>query len=73
MGDLITLNQKTSLDVPADRVLNAAIGNVEKVVIIGYDNDGAFYFASSMADGGDVLWLLENLKVNLLQIAREKR
>ena len=72
MGELITLHQITSLDIPADRVLTSAVGKLEKCVVMGYDHEGNFWFSSSVADGGDVLWLLENLKANLLNLAREE-
>lgn len=71
MGDLITLHQITSLDIPADRVLSEAMGEMDKAIVMGYDKEGEFYFASSIADGGDVLWLLENMKINLLQLAHD--
>jgi hypothetical protein len=74
MGDLLTLPVITSLDLPADRVLEAAKGKLKAVVILGFEQDeeGSFYFASSKADGGDILWLIENLKANLLNLAREE-
>ena len=36
------------------------------IVAIGFKNDGEFYFASSLADGGDVLWLMELAKRALM-------
>lgn len=66
MGDVIELNMITRLDLPADRVLEAAIGKLDKVVILAYDKDGNEYFASSVADGGTVLWLMERCKVCLM-------
>lgn len=68
MGKVIPLNNVTRLDMPADRVLEAAIGKLEKVVVLGYDEDGDEYFASSVADGGTVLWLMERLKLKLLTV-----
>lgn len=70
MTDNITnLNQVTKLDIPAERVLQAALdAGLTDVVITGYDPDGNEYFASSMADGGDALWLLERAKLELLRI-----
>ena len=68
MGKVIPLNNVTRLDMPADRVLEAAIGKLEKVVVLGYDDDGDEYFASSVADGGTVLWLMERLKLKLLTV-----
>lgn len=71
MGEVIILNNITSLDIPADRVLEGAIEKLEQVVILGYEKDGSEYFASSIADGGTVLWLLERLKIKLLDIVDE--
>lgn len=57
----------TKLDMPADRVLEAASGQLEGVVVIGFDHAGELYAASSYADGGTVLWLLEQCKTQLLK------
>lgn len=60
----------TRLDVEPSRVLEqAAQAGLSSVVIIGYDADGGEYFASSYADGGDVLWHLERAKFKLMVIA----
>ena len=66
VGKLLVLNGVTKLDLPVDRVLEQAKGNLEGVVIIGYDKDGDSYFASTYADGGTVLWLIEQCKKALL-------
>lgn len=59
----------TKLDLPADRVLQKAIDSgVTQVVIAGYTADGDEYFASSVADGGSALWLLERCKLKLLAV-----
>lgn len=52
----------TKLDLPPDRPLEQAIGKLQDSIVIGYDHDGDFYFSSSLADGGDVLWLIETAK-----------
>ena len=58
----------TPLDVPCERILNAALeSTLQKVVLVGVDADGEMYFASSMADGGDALWWLEKAKKALLE------
>lgn len=63
-----TLNVITRLDIPVDRVKKAAEkANLEQVIIIGFDKDGEFYFSSSKADGGTVLWLMEVAKKKLLE------
>jgi len=57
----------TRLDIPVERVLEGATGKLSSVVILGYTTDDDLYFASSLADGGDVLWLLEKAKKLLLE------
>lgn len=61
----------TRLDIDPDRVLQEAIGNLEGVVIAGCDKDGNHWFASSYADGGETLWLLEALKKRLMEIGTD--
>lgn len=65
--NVVTLNAATRLDVPPDRVLDAAKdARLTGAVVLGWDADGQEYFASSIADGSDVLWLIERLKLKLL-------
>lgn len=52
---------------------NVLLGAAERasltqVVIIGYEPDGEMFFSSSIANGPDVLWLLELAKRRLLDI-----
>lgn len=66
---IIPLGNITRLDLPTERVLDQVKGHCsDGVVVIGFDDDGEFYFASSIADGGEVLWLLEQAKLKLLQV-----
>ncbi len=59
-AEIITLETITSLDLPADRILNSALaGDLKGVVIIGWTNDGDEYFASSYADAAEAGWLLQ--------------
>lgn len=68
-GNVIVLDVVTRLDIPAERVLKAALEHgLESVVICGHDKDGNEYFASSLADGADALWILERCKKKLLEI-----
>jgi hypothetical protein len=69
VSNVIPLGNITRLDLPADRILEQAIGKMDGVVIMGYDKDGAEYFASSYADGGYVLWLAEKMKKRLLEVS----
>ena len=68
MGKVIPIGCITKLDLPVDRVLDSAKNNLDSVVIAGYDKEGELYFASTMADGGEVLWLIEQLKIQLLNV-----
>lgn len=68
MGKVIEWKGITKLDIPVDRILENNKGQLEGVVILGYDLEGNEFFASSYADGGDVLWLLERCKLKLLGV-----
>ena len=70
VGEVIPYTGVTTLDADADLILRDALSSgLTDAVILGYDADGDEYFSSSMADGGDVLWLLERLKAQLLAIS----
>lgn len=66
MSKVVPIGCITSLDVPVDRVLDAAKEQLEGCVLMGWDNDGELYFASTYADGGTILWLMEQCKMRLL-------
>lgn len=66
--NVINLGCVTRLNLPVDRVLDAAKDNMDGCVIMGWDKEGELYFASTYADGGTVLWLMEQCKKNLLEI-----
>lgn len=70
--NVTVLKVVTRLDVPTERVLNAAIeANLQKCFIVGLNADNELYFASSMADGGDVLWYLEKAKYLLMNVSTD--
>ena len=71
MADVTNFGGITKLDMDPDRVLNAALGQMDEVVIGGFDKDGNQYFASSVADGGQALWHLERAKWALMKITDE--
>lgn len=63
----------TSLDVPTERILQAALEEedaLQSVVVLGWKASGEMYFASSFAGGPEVLWLIEMAKMNLLEMRR---
>lgn len=67
--NVVELDVVSTLDLPPERILEAAKENVAGgVVVVGYDADGEFYFASSFANGAEVIWLTEMAKKRLLEI-----
>ena len=66
--NVVYLDVETRLDLPADRVLEQALGKMDHVVIVGYDTEGNEYFASSKADAAEVIFHLERAKYKLLRI-----
>ncbi len=67
MAIIIPLNNITYLDLDPDQVLKNIIGKLNSVVVLGYDLEGDEFFASSIADGADVCWLMERCKKQLLE------
>lgn len=68
MGEVVRGGFITSQNSRPDGVLEgAAEYGLTEVVIVGFDKDGDFYFASSQANSGDVIYLLERAKYNLLK------
>jgi hypothetical protein len=57
----------TSLDIPADRILESAIGKLEGVVLIGITKDDEEYFAVSYGAGPMPIWLIERFKTEYLK------
>lgn len=50
MGEVVAGNFITTLPIPPEKVLQAAIDRgLQEVVVVGFDNDGEFYFAGSDA------------------------
>lgn len=69
MGKVILFSGITKLDLPPDRILENMMGtDIDGVVLMGYRKDGTDFFCSSYADGGVVLWLIEQMKLKLLNV-----
>lgn len=69
MSNVVDLDNVTRLDLPPDRILKkAGEADLEVAIVIGVDRDGDFWFASSAADGGTVLWWIEKAKKALLEV-----
>lgn len=67
MAKIIPFGGITKLDLDPDLILENNKGEFEGFVLIGYGKDGVEKFASTYADGGTVLWLLERCKKQLIE------
>jgi len=66
-NNVIFINDKpTTLNIPPERVLEAAKGQLKRVLVLGTDKEGLFYFCSSTSDKKESLWLVDNFKNQLL-------
>ncbi len=64
---VVEFTGSTRLDLPVDTILSKVKkAKLDEIIVIGFDEEGDFYFASSKGDGGDMLWLLEKAKKMLL-------
>ena len=71
-GDnVIPLGNVTTLDMPPDRILQQAIGEMSDVMVVGWDHDGELYVRTNFSDGGAVLWLLEKVRQELLKCTED--
>ncbi len=67
MGEVLEPSFITTLDIPVERILRKAQeAGLTTVVVMGWDENESLYFASSVSDGGEVLWLMEKCKRDLL-------
>lgn len=70
MADVHVLDVVTKIDTSPERVLGrAAEARLDSALVIGWDGD-ELYFASSIANGAEVLWLLEEAKAQLMAKGR---
>jgi hypothetical protein len=67
-GNVVILGGKTTLPIPPDRVLKGALGELESVIVIGHAKDGTEWHASSISDKGDLLFMVERFKKDLLEM-----
>ena len=66
MGDVVDFTGMTKLPIDPDKVLSAAIGELDSVVIIGWDKDDDLWFSISHSEKEGILYLLESAKKNLM-------
>ena len=62
-----------SMDVPASDVLSGAIEDLDggNVIVFGKDRYGVYYLASSYADSGKALLMLERCKLAIIDCEDE--
>ncbi len=71
-GNVVLAGIIGKLDIPVERVLHqASLAGLQSAVVIGYDADGGFWFASSHADGSEALWLLAKAQRALLNFGED--
>ena len=68
MSNIIDFPGITKLNLDPDRTLENTKGKLTGFVIRGYDKEDNEYFASTFADGSEVLWLLERCKKELMAV-----
>lgn len=73
MSNVVDLPVITTLPLDPNRVLQKALeSGITEVVVLGFTKDGQEYFASSVSDGGAVVWHLERAKMKLLRLVDEQ-
>lgn len=71
---VLPLPNGTVLDIPPDRLLEAAKqADLETVVIIGRDKNGDLYFSSTTGYLPEVLWDIEEAKQEVMSMGRRSR
>ncbi len=67
MSQVIDFPGLTENDVSKESVLKGAEQHVAQgLVVLGYDKDGRYFFASQEADARNVVWLLQMYQHQLL-------
>lgn len=67
MGEVVILDVETSLDLPADRVLDAAkASDLSTAMVIGYEQDGSLYIGTTTTSAKEMVWLMEQAKKLIL-------
>lgn len=67
MGDVIEGRFVTKADISPDSMLEAAIGQLDEVIIVGTDKNGDLYLATSDGSIPNAMFLLKLAEVRLLE------
>lgn len=68
LGNVVHAPIISRVDCSADDTVRKALGELDSVVIVGYDRKGNEYYASNVADGANALWHLQRGVHNLMTI-----
>jgi hypothetical protein len=66
MGEVIDGNFQTTLPIDPDKVLAKAIGELNYVLVLGYQKDGSFYMAVSESEAEKAVFTTELFKHKIL-------
>jgi hypothetical protein len=72
--NVIALNVLTTINLPPERILNAALeADLAALVVVGYDKNGQYYFHSSIPHGATINWLLDQCKKRIIDEPSDMR
>ena len=73
MAEITQFPGITKMDIPPDRVLEAAKGRLKTCLVIGYTDDGALWTASSTSDMESAFYMMEQTRARLLEMTPAHR
>lgn len=67
-AEIVSFPGGTMADVPVENVLNGAVNaDLKEAIVIGRDQDGEPFYASSLGDAGHILLEIEKFKKVLME------
>lgn len=66
--NVIELDCDTRIDLPPDRILTAALGQIDAcAIVLGLREDGATYMAFSTGDAAQIVFMLDRAKMDIMK------
>ena len=65
------LDAPPNMDIPPERVLDGAKGQVDTVLVLGWNDEGEFYMAASTGKAKDLIFMVERFKAAYFQAMME--
>lgn len=66
--NVVPFSGQTTLDIQPSEVLEAALlTDLSSAVVLGHQENGELFIASSKGSAGEILWLIEKCKLALLE------